>query len=81
MESTTGYTFTPCVGSFTPPGIDTRYKGGVQRACAKCVEYARGPIALLLRPGGATYNMFHGLSTFAAIYTDSANLKPLFQNL
>ena len=24
MESTTGYTFTPCVGSFTSPGIDTR---------------------------------------------------------
>ena len=23
-ESTTGYTFTPCVGSFTFPGIDTR---------------------------------------------------------
>ena len=23
MESTTGYTFTPCVGSFTSPGIDT----------------------------------------------------------
>ena len=22
-ESTTGYTFTPCVGSFTSPGIDT----------------------------------------------------------
>ena len=21
MESTTGYTFTPCVGSFTSPGI------------------------------------------------------------
>ena len=26
-ESTTGYTFTPCVGSFTSPGIDIRYKG------------------------------------------------------
>ena len=25
-ESTTGYTFTPCVGSFTSPGIDTRSK-------------------------------------------------------
>ena len=24
FESTTGYTFTPCVGSFTSPGIDTR---------------------------------------------------------
>ena len=23
-ESTAGYTFTPCVGSFTSPGIDTR---------------------------------------------------------
>ena len=23
-ESTTGYTFTPCLGSFTSPGIDTR---------------------------------------------------------
>ena len=23
-ESTAGYTFTPCVGSFTFPGIDTR---------------------------------------------------------
>ena len=23
-ESTTGYTFAPCVGSFTSPGIDTR---------------------------------------------------------
>ena len=23
-ESTTGYTFTPCVGSFTSPGINTR---------------------------------------------------------
>ena len=23
-ESTTGYTFTPSVGSFTSPGIDTR---------------------------------------------------------
>ena len=23
-ESITGYTFTPCVGSFTSPGIDTR---------------------------------------------------------
>ena len=23
-ESTTGYTFTPCVGSFTSPDIDTR---------------------------------------------------------
>ena len=23
-ECTTGYTFTPCVGSFTSPGIDTR---------------------------------------------------------
>ena len=27
MESMTGYTFTPCVGSFTSPGIDARYKG------------------------------------------------------
>ena len=26
-QSTTGYTFTPCVGSFTSPGIDTRQKG------------------------------------------------------
>ena len=26
-ESTTGYTFTPCVGYFTSPGIDTRWKG------------------------------------------------------
>ncbi len=26
-ESTTGYTFTPCVRSFTSPGIDTRQKG------------------------------------------------------
>ena len=26
-ESTTGYTSTPCVGSFTSPGIDTRQKG------------------------------------------------------
>ena len=26
-DSTTGYTFTPCVGSFTFPGIDTRQKG------------------------------------------------------
>ena len=26
-EYTTGYTFTPCVGSFTSPGIDTRQKG------------------------------------------------------
>ena len=26
-EFTTGYTFTPCVGSFTSPGIDTRQKG------------------------------------------------------
>ena len=26
-ESTTGYTFIPCVGSFTSPGIDTRWKG------------------------------------------------------
>ena len=26
-ESATGYTFTPCVGSFTSPGIDTRQKG------------------------------------------------------
>ena len=26
MESMTGYTFTPCVGSFTSPGIDTREK-------------------------------------------------------
>ena len=26
-ESTTGYTFSPCVGSFTSPGIDTRQKG------------------------------------------------------
>ena len=26
-ESTTGYTFTPCVGSFTSPGIDTTQKG------------------------------------------------------
>ena len=25
-ESTTGYTFTPCVGSFTFPDIDTRQK-------------------------------------------------------
>ena len=25
-ESTTRYTFTPCVGSFTLPGIDTRLK-------------------------------------------------------
>ena len=24
MESTAGYLFTPCVGSFTSPGIDTR---------------------------------------------------------
>ena len=23
VESTTGFTFTPCVGSFTSPGIDT----------------------------------------------------------
>ena len=27
VESTTGYTFTHCVGSFTSSGIDTRYKG------------------------------------------------------
>ena len=27
MESTTGYTFTPCMGSFTSPGIDPREKG------------------------------------------------------
>ena len=27
MESTTDYTFTPCVGSSTSPGIDTRQKG------------------------------------------------------
>ena len=27
MESTRGYTFTPCVGYFTSPGIDTREKG------------------------------------------------------
>ena len=27
MESTTGYTFTPCVRSVTSPGIDTREKG------------------------------------------------------
>ena len=27
MESTTGYTFTYRVGSFTSPGIDTSYKG------------------------------------------------------
>ena len=26
-ESATGYTFTPCVGYFTSPGIDTRQKG------------------------------------------------------
>ena len=26
-ESITGYTFTPCVGSFTSPSIDTRQKG------------------------------------------------------
>ena len=26
-ESTTRYTFTPCVGSFISPGIDTRQKG------------------------------------------------------
>ena len=26
-ESTKCYTFTPSVGSFTSPGIDTRYKG------------------------------------------------------
>ena len=26
-ESTTGYTFILCVGSFTSPGIDTRQKG------------------------------------------------------
>ena len=26
-ESTVGYTFTPCVGSFTSPGIETRQKG------------------------------------------------------
>ena len=26
-ESTTGYTFTPCVGSFISPGLDTRHKG------------------------------------------------------
>ena len=26
-ESTTGYTFTPCEGYFTSPGIDTREKG------------------------------------------------------
>ena len=24
---TTDYTFTPCGGAFTSPGIDTRYKG------------------------------------------------------
>ena len=24
VESTTGYTFTPCVGHFSTPGIDTR---------------------------------------------------------
>ena len=24
VESTTGYTFNPCVGSFTSPGIDTK---------------------------------------------------------
>ena len=27
MESMTGYTLTPCVGSFTAPGIDIRLKG------------------------------------------------------
>ena len=26
-ESTTGYTFTPCVGFFISPGLDTRRKG------------------------------------------------------
>ena len=26
-ESTTGHTFTPCVGYFTSPDIDTREKG------------------------------------------------------
>ena len=26
MESMTGYTFTPCVGSFTSPRIHARYK-------------------------------------------------------
>ena len=26
-KSTTSYTFTPYVGSFTTPGLDTRYKG------------------------------------------------------
>ena len=26
-ESTTGYTFTLCVGYFTSPGVDTRQKG------------------------------------------------------
>ena len=26
-DSTTDYTFTPCVGYFTSPGIDTRQKG------------------------------------------------------
>ena len=28
LESTTGYTFTPCVGFFTSPGLGT-YKCGV----------------------------------------------------
>ena len=30
MESTTGYTFTPCVGYFTSPGIDTRSSSCVE---------------------------------------------------
>ena len=31
-ESTTGYTFTPCMGSFTSPGIDTRQKRSFETA-------------------------------------------------
>ena len=45
-ESTTGYTFTPCGGSFTSPGIDT--KCGVKEIA--CFETAVGGIEPLSRP-------------------------------
>ena len=39
MESTTGYTFTPCVGYFASTGIDTRWKGPT--ACSNSSERHR----------------------------------------
>ena len=42
MESTTCYTFTPCVGYFTSPAIDTRIKGPTAFYCKSSERHWQG---------------------------------------